>query len=383
MRASDDFDPGFSTEAARGIWSNEARVRRFCEVEVALAHACADAGLIPRKAAGDIERAVAALSVDASELLADGWHAGTPIVALLRHLRKTLEPAEAAFVHFGATSQDIIDTATMLQAREALTDLATTLEAVSDALASTIERHSRDWVIGRTLMQPAVPMRFAWRVARWLEPVLEHLETIRAAAMALPVQLGGPVGDASTFGEAGPAVVEAFAKRLGLAVPTISWHTDRRPITSLASLGARCATIAATVASDLLLLSQHEVGEIRLPAGGSSSIPHKKNAMVAVRALAAARACHGVAGSVVGAPPHELERAAGSWQSEWFALPMVFHTAAAALDATRQAVSAMEFDARRAAENLGDVSLPNPAQADRLVALVVERHRRLRKRAPQ
>jgi 3-carboxy-cis,cis-muconate cycloisomerase len=136
------------------------------------------------------------------------------------------------------------------------------------------------------------------------------------------------------------------------------------------------------VASDLLLLSQHEIGELRLPAGGSSSMPHKKNAMVAVRALAAARACHGVASVVTGAPPHELERAAGSWQSEWFALPMVFHTAAAALDSTREAVSAMEFDARRAAENLGGVSLPNPAQADRLVALVVERHRRLRKRAP-
>jgi 3-carboxy-cis,cis-muconate cycloisomerase len=104
------------------------------------------------------------------------------------------------------------------------------------------------------------------------------------------------------------------------------------------------------VASDLLLLSQHEIGELRLPAGGSSSMPHKKNAMVAVRALAAARACHGVASVVTGAPPHELERAAGSWQSEWFALPMVFHTAAAALDSTREAVSAMEFDARRAAE---------------------------------
>jgi 3-carboxy-cis,cis-muconate cycloisomerase len=382
MQGSGDFDPGFSTEAARRIWSAEARVRRFCEVEVALGHACADAGLVPKKAAGEIERAAAALSIDASELLAEGWQAGTPVVVLLRHLRAALGPAEAAFLHFGATSQDIIDTATMLQARDALADMARTLEAISDALARAIERHPRDWVIGRTLMQPAVPMRFAWRVARWLEPMLEHLEATRAAAVALPVQLGGPVGDSSTFGEAGPLVVEAFAKRLGLVVPTISWHTDRRPITSLASHGARSAGLAATVASDLLLLSQHEIGELRLPAGGSSSMPHKKNAMVAVRALAAARACHGVASVVTGAPPHELERAAGSWQSEWFALPMVFHTAAAALDSTREAVSAMEFDARRAAENLGGVSLPNPAQADRLVALVVERHRRLRKRAP-
>ena len=380
MRPSVDFDPGFSTETARGIWSSEARVRRFCEVEVALAHACAETGLIPQRAADDIERAVTQLPLDASALLAEGWQSGTPIVVLLRHLRDAVGPAAAAFLHFGATSQDIIDTATMLQGREALTDLASTLEAVSDALAAMIERHPRDWVIGRTLMQPAVPMRFAFRLARWLEPVLEHLETIRAAVAALPVQLGGPVGDLFTFADRAPAVVEAFAGRLGLAVPTISWHTDRRPIRALASAGATSATIAAAVASDLLLLSQREIGEIRLPAGGSSSMPHKKNAMVAVRALAAARACHGVSGILAGAPPHELERAAGSWQSEWFALPMVFHTAAAALEALREAVLAMEFNAERAAENLGGASLPNPAEADRLVALVVERHRRLRKR---
>jgi 3-carboxy-cis,cis-muconate cycloisomerase len=376
-----DFDPGFSTEASRRIWSAEARVRRFCEVEVALAYACADVGLVPAKAAGDIERAAAALSLDAPALLSEGWHVGTPIVVLLRHLREALGSPEAPGLHFGATSQDIMDTATMLQGRDALVDLTGVLEAVADALASTIQRHPRDWVMGRTLMQPAVPMRFALRVARWLEPVLEHIEAIRGALPALPVQLGGPVGDLSTFGEKGAAVAEALAKRLGLVVPRLPWHSDRRAVTVLASLGERCAAIAATLASDLVLLGQCEVGEIRLPTGGSSSMPHKKNPMVAVRALAAARACHGVAGIVTGAPPHELERAAGTWQSEWFALPMVFHTAAAALEAAREATSGMEFDAARAAENLGGATLPSATEADKLVAAVLERHRQLRKQS--
>lgn len=377
-----DFDPGFSTEASRRIWSAEARVRRFCEVEVALAHACAEVGLFPATAALEIERVAAALSVDAPKLLAEGWHTGTPIVALLRHLRAALGPSEAPCLHFGATSQDIIDTATMLQGRDALADLAGALESIADALASTMERHPRDWIIGRTLMQPAVPMRFALRVARWLEPVLEHLAAIRSAATALPVQLGGPVGDLSTFGERGAAVVEALARRLGLAVPRLPWHADRRAVAALASHGERCAAIAATLACDLLLLAQREVGEIRLPTGGSSSMPHKKNPLVAVRALAAARACHGVAGIVTGAPPHELERAAGSWQSEWFALPMVFHTAAAALEAGRDAASGMEFDAERARKNLAGAALPNSIEADRLVAAVLERHGQLRKRSP-
>ena len=377
-----DFDPGFSTEASRRIWSAEARIRRFCEVEVALAYACAEVGLVPAKAAADIERAAAALSIDASELLSEGWHAGTPIVVLLRHLRAALGSPEAPGLHFGATSQDIMDTATMLQGRDALVDLTGALEAIADALASTIQRHPRDWVMGRTLMQPAVPMRFAHRVARWLEPVLEHLAAIRGAAAVLPVQLGGPVGDLSTFGEKGATIAEAIAKRLGLIVPRLPWHSDRRPVTVLASHGQRCAAIAATLGSDLLLLAQREVGEIRLPTGGSSSMPHKKNPVVAVRALAAAHACHGVAAIVTGAPPHEFERAAGSWQSEWFAVPMVFHTAAAALEAAREAVSGMEFDADRAVENLGGATLPSPTEADRLVAAVVERHGQLRKRSP-
>ncbi len=378
MDARPDFDPGFSTAAMRSIWSAEARVRRFCDVEAALARATASARLIPEAAARAIENACATLDVDAALLLQQGWSAGSPIVVLLGHLRTRLDATEVSFLHYGTTSQDIIDTATMLQMRDALGVLSTFIEELAQGLASLIERHPTDWVMGRTLMRPALPIRFASRVARWLEPMLESLEAFDAARAHLPVQLGGPVGDLASFGDAADTVVNAFALDLGLSVPRIPWHTDRGPVQTTLSLVERALSTAATIAADLVLLSQPELGEIRLPGGGSSSMPHKENPMSAIRALAAARACQGLATMVMAAPPHELERAAGSLQVEWFAVPLVFHTASAALSSVRDAVMALTFDPQQAAKNLGGATLPDPNAADRLVARVVERHRRLR-----
>jgi 3-carboxy-cis,cis-muconate cycloisomerase len=378
MNARPDFDPGFSTAAMQSIWSAESRVRRFCDVEAALARATASARLIPESAARAVENACATLDLDAVRLLDEGWSAGSPVIVLLAQLRTRLDAADASFLHYGATSQDVIDTATMLQTRDALGVLAAFIRELADGLASLIERHPADWVMARTLMRPALPVRFALRVARWLEPMLESLEALDAARAHLPVQLGGPVGDLASFADAADAVVNAFAHDLGLSVPRIPWHTDRGPVRTTLSLVERAVSSAATIAADLVLLSQPELGEIRLPGGGSSSMPHKENPISAVRTLAAAQACHRVAAIVTGAPPHELERAAGSLQAEWFAVPLVFQTASAALSSVRSAVSALTFDPERATKNLGGATLPDPRAADRLVARVVERHRRLR-----
>lgn len=378
MNARPDFDPGFSTPAMQSIWSAEARVRRFCDVEAALARATASARLVPESAARSVEHACTTLDIDAVRLLDEGWSAGSPIIVLLAQLRTRLDATEASFLNYGATSQDVIDTATMLQMRDALGVLSAFIRELADGLASLIERHPTDWVMGRTLMRPALPIRFASRVARWLEPMLESLEAFDTARAHLPVQLGGPVGDLTSFGDAADTVVNAFAHDLGLSVPRIPWHTDRGPVRATLSLVERAVSTAATLAADLVLLSQPELGEIRLPGGGSSSMPHKENPMSAVRALAAARACHGVAAIVAAAPPHELERAAGSLQAEWFAVPLVFQTASAALSSVRDAVTTLTFDNERAAKHLGGATLPDPRAADRLVARVVERHRRLR-----
>jgi len=373
MQKLPDFDPGFSTPRMTELWSGEAKIRRWCEAETALAHAAASVGLIPQESATAIEASCVSLAIEPAFLLDAGWTAGTPILVLLTILRQTLPPGTAQHLHFGATSQDIIDTGSMLQARDSLVELGRLLEAMADGLASAIEKHPHDFIIGRTLMQPALPTRFAWRVAGWLDPVLDVLEQIAAAR--LPVQLGGPVGDLAPFGESASKVVDAFATRLGLSSPHIPWHADRRPIVSSVALADRAASVAEKIAADLILLSQKELAELRIPAGGSSSMPHKQNAMLAVHAVAAARACHGVSSIVLQAPPHELERAAGSWQAEWFALPLAFQASGAALDATRRAVCNMVFDAKRALANIDGASLPDPSAADRLVLRVVERYR--------
>ncbi|HEX3597060.1 MAG TPA: lyase family protein, partial [Polyangiaceae bacterium] len=373
---------GFTTPTLREVFSSSARVRRWCDAETALAHATAEAGLIPAASARAIESACLGLTIEPGPLLEQGWAAGTPILVLLDRLRASLPSSVAPHLHFGATSQDILDTGTMLQVRDGFAELSRLLEDTADALAASIRRHPRDWVMARTLLQPALPTRFAWRVACWLDPVLELLDGVERAAQGLPVQLGGPVGDLAAFGDSGAAVVASFAKELGLSVPSMPWHTDRRPVAESVFIADRAAGAAEKVSADLLLLSQKDVAEMRVPTAGSSSMGHKQNAISAVRAVAAARACHGVSGIILQAQAHELERAAGSWQSEWFALPLVFQTAGAALAAARDVVAGMELDVRRAAENLDGADLPEASPADAMVVQVMERHRRRRGERP-
>ena len=281
-------------------------------------------------------------------------------------------------MHFGATTQDIVDTAAVLQIRDAFGELLRTLLAVTDDLAGSIEKHRADSVMGRTLLQPALPIRLAWRLACWLDPAVEVVDAIVLARGRLPLQLGGPVGDLSSFRGRGERVVQALASRLGLAVPTIPWHADRRPIASSVTLASRAAGVCEKIATDLLLLSQREIAEVELPAGGSSSMAHKRNAIGAVRAVAAARACRGVASIVTCAPAHELERAAGSWHAEWFAVPLVFHVAGAAVEATSESVAGAVFDASRASEHLRGATLPDATDVERLVDRVLSRYEGIR-----
>jgi 3-carboxy-cis,cis-muconate cycloisomerase len=210
--------------------------------------------------------------------------------------------------------------------------------------------------------------------------VVALVEEIGAARARLPVQLGGPVGDLSSFRGSGEGVVQAFAARLALSVPLVPWHADRWPIVSSVALATRAAGACEKIAADLLLLSQREIAEVELPAGGSSSMPHKKNAIGAVHAVAAARACRGVASIVTAAPAHELERAAGGWHAEWFAVPLAFHAAGAALAAASACVNDAVFDASRASAHLGVHEMPSSSDAERLVARVVERYTKLRAR---
>jgi 3-carboxy-cis,cis-muconate cycloisomerase len=365
------FDPGFSTPALTAVFSAPARVARMLEVEGALAEAGAAAGVVPPEAASAIVAACAGVTVAADELLVEGWRAGTPVVPLLDIVRAGLDPTAAPWLHHGATSQDVIDTALVLQLRDALGLIDADLRTLAMDLRALIERDGATTVMARTLLQPAVPIPFGLRVARWMAPAVHGLRDLRAVRAALPVQLGGPAGDLAAYGDAAPRVVEAFAQRVGLRAPDLPWHTDRTPITTAVAAVAAVARTAATIAVDLALLAQAEVGEVRMRPGGSSSMPGKRNPIDAVRAVAAADACAGLAATVTGARPHELERAAGGWHTEWLAVPLAVQTAGAAVAAVGEAVAGAELDPARAAANLGAATTPDPAAALLLIQHVL------------
>jgi 3-carboxy-cis,cis-muconate cycloisomerase len=377
------FDPGFSTARTLAIWSAEARVKRMLEVEAALADAAASAGLLPAAAAVAIRVASDEPVPDPGALLADGWNVGSPVIPLVTLLRDRVSADVRSHVHFGATSQDIVDTATVLMLRASFVAMGDALGVLADALYALMTRHGDAWAMARTLLQPALPFKFALRVARWLDPILDRAEETLALCDTLPAQLGGPVGDLGPFGAAGEVVARRFAEILRLSAPALPWHTDRAVIVRSVNLATGVAGASAAIAADLALLAQPEIGEIQMGAGASSSMPHKRNPHHAVRSLAAAYACRGTATVVTAAHPHELERAAGSWQAEWFAVPLVMQTAAAALEATLDAVTTTVFDVDRARANLGQASRPDGASPDWLVERVASRYRRFRGRDGQ
>jgi 3-carboxy-cis,cis-muconate cycloisomerase len=358
------FDPGFSTPAMTDALAPERFVGGLLAFEAGLAAAQADLGLISPDVAAEIGRVCSTLKVEGADILVRGWEAGTPLIPLLDDLRGGLEPEAASAVHAGATSQDAIDTALALQVRVALGLLRTDQERLGVELATLADAHRHTGTMARTLLQEAAPTSLGLRIGRWLQPFRADLDRLRAAETALPVQLGGPVGDQSDWGRAGPALAERLAHRLHLAAPAAPWHSDRRPLLDAVRAAAASTRSVAKVATDLVLLSA--LGEVRMRAGGSSSLPDKRNPIDAVRARAAAAVCQPIAAALVGGSPVELERGAGGWQSEWLILPMVFHTAAAAVSATSRAIES--FD-----------PVPGPAHGseagDAIIDQIIDEHR--------
>ncbi|MFN0089092.1 MAG: lyase family protein [Acidimicrobiales bacterium] len=344
-------EPGFSTPGMDRLWSARRRLERIAAFEVGLARAWEAHGA-PAGSASAVGAAFAAVlaAVDseaaARGLLAEGWQAGSALLPLLERARDRLaatEPQAVAWLHRGATSQDALDTALALSLRDALRELSGELARLDELLGSLSARHGQREVLGRTLLQPAVPLRFASRIERWRRPAAELAAEAAARAGALPVQLGGPVGDGASFAGFAAQLRVALADELGLAEPGGSWHTDRRPVVSAVELAAAAARAGAQVAYDLALLAQPEIGELRLRAGRSSSMAHKRNPIDSARALAAADACRGVASVVTGARPYELERSLGAWHAEWFAAPLAFAAAAACVAAAADAVASIEL----------------------------------------
>ena len=215
-----------------------------------------------------------------------------------------------------------------------------------------------------TFLQRAVPTTMGRRVAGWLDPVVTHLADLRTLDADLPVQLGGPSGTLDALGEDATAVVDTVADLLGLRAPTLPWHTDRTVVARLVGALQRTARTMATIGTDLALLAHDDM--VRMRAGGSSSMPGKRNPIDVVRAIAAADACGGAASVITRGRPHELERGVGGWHAEWLAVPLVLHTSGAAVEAMGAAVATLEV-----VESSPGTDGPTPATGvfvDRVVA---------------
>lgn len=355
------FGDLFSSRAVDRETSGQAWLQALLDVESALAAAEARSGLVPGSAAETIAAHCAASYFDAASLARRATSSGNPVVPLVRDLT-ALVPAHAKpYVHLGATSQDIIDTAAMLIARRALGPILADLGAAGDASADLAAEHRHTVMAGRTLMQQALPTTFGLKAAGWLvslDQAAGDLAEIRATR--LPVQFGGGAGTLASLGRDGARVVPLLAGELGLAEPVLPWHTDRVPVTTLAGALGTAAGVLSKIALDVILLSQTEVAEVAEGAdprdpgrGGSSTMPHKRNPVGAVLVTAAAKRVPGLVGTLFAVMDHEHERAAGAWHAEWETLTDLLRLAGGAAAHARGLVAGLSVDAARMRENLG------------------------------
>jgi 3-carboxy-cis,cis-muconate cycloisomerase len=357
--------------------SDRAWLQAMLDVEAALARACAAESLIPGLAADEIADACRADRFDIAALGRDAADSATPVVALVKALRAAVAEPAREHVHLGATSQDIADTALMLIARRALEPLLDDASAAADAAAGLAGAHRDTPMIGRTLLQQAVPVTFGLRAAGWLTGLdsgRRRLRQVRDGELA--VQMGGPVGARA------PAVAARVATELGLAEPVMPWQAIRlRPVTLAAALGAFDGVLAK-IARDVTLLAQQEVAEVTegggADRGGSSAMAHKRNPVGAVSVLACTKRTPGLVATALAAMEQEHERAAGAWQAEWGTYTELVALTGSATAWTRELLENLSVDAERMGANLAAAATgdqPVPEGAGELVDRALEAHR--------
>jgi 3-carboxy-cis,cis-muconate cycloisomerase len=331
------------------------------DVEAALARACAAEGLIPAESAREITAAAQPGRFDAAEIGAEAARHATPVIALVDGLRAAVSEPVRAHVHLGATSQDIVDTALMLLAHRALRPLLAEAGGCADAAAGLADAHRRTPMVGRTLLQQALPVSFGLRAAGWLVGIdssRARLTEVRRAELA--VQMGGPVGTRS------PAIAARVAAELGLAEPTMPWQSIRVRPASLASALGVLAGVLGKIARDVTLLAQQEVGEAAeggKDGGGSSAMAHKRNPVAAVSALACTRRVPGLVATALAAMEQEHERAAGAWQTEWGLYTELLGLVGSATSWSLELLEHLQVDPERMAENLERLSASGVPEA--------------------
>jgi 3-carboxy-cis,cis-muconate cycloisomerase len=346
-------------EDVRKHFSWRARVQAMLDVEAALAEAEAAAGIIPRDAAAAIRAAAQAGQFDVEALESEAERAGNRAIPLVGHLTAAVAaaaPTHTRYVHWGATSQDIIDTGLILQLRASVPTITGDLARAADAAASHATRHAKTTMAGRTWLQQGTPITFGLKAAGWcdaLDRVSDHVNAALSEASVL--QFGGASGTLAALGDRGPAVAASIAKTLNLTVPAIPWHTHRDRLAALACALGVAVGSAGKIARDLGLLAQTEVNEAHEPAeeaGGSSTMPQKQNPVRAANVVAAAVRTPGLVATVLSAMLQEHERALGGWQAEWEVIPDLVITAADAARALADLLQSLVVDPARMRSNV-------------------------------
>jgi 3-carboxy-cis,cis-muconate cycloisomerase len=354
---SDIFGALFGDAEMRTLFSDRRRLQAMLDVEAALARAEASLGIVPQDVAEAVTRAASVDRLSLTDLAESTRLVGYPVAGLVKELGKAAGPEAARYIHWGATTQDIVDTSLVLQIRDGLDMVERNLAAIGLALADTAERHRETLMAGRTHLQHALPVTFGYKCAIWLAPLVSHAERLaELRRRVLVVQFGGAVGTLASLGTQGRAVTEALARELGLAVPVAPWHVVRDGLVETACfLGLVCGSLAK-FATDIVLLMQTEIAEACEPhqpgRGGSSTMPQKRNPIASEYILAAARGVHALVPVMLGAMVQDHERATGPWQSEQLALPQIFVLTSGALMHSAFLAKGLTVDAAQMRANL-------------------------------
>ncbi|MFH8389129.1 3-carboxy-cis,cis-muconate cycloisomerase [Streptomyces sp. NPDC018036] len=350
--------PGRAGSPASAATSDTAYLGALLDAEAALTRAQASLGLAPAGAAAAVTLAARAADFDLASIALRARSGGNPVIPLVADLTAAVPDEFGPYVHRGATSQDILDSATMLVAARTLDLVLEDLERTGNNLAGLAERH-RDTVLpGRTLAQHAVPTTFGLKAAGWRSLVLDARDRLRAVRVSLPAQLGGAAGTLAAFTAFGTpdtrALTAAYARELGLAEPELPWHTLRTPVADLAGALAFTAGALGKTAVDVLTLSRTEIAELAEGAGGgSSAMPHKANPVKATLVASAARRAPLLAATLYGAMAAEDERPAGAWHSEWEPLRDLLRLTGGAARDTAELTADLRVDADAMREHLG------------------------------
>jgi 3-carboxy-cis,cis-muconate cycloisomerase len=383
---SEVFDGVFGTTAVSAALDDAAIIDAMCEAETALARACARAGLVELPVALEIGAACEEVrSLAAGELSRRAAGGGNPVIPLVAELRAVVERRAgsdaAAAVHLGATSQDILDTALMLVASRALGIVVADVGDCATSTAALAHAHRNTPMAARTLLQRALPTTFGAVAAGWGSALDAAADKLRSVRSQLPVQLGGAAGTLSVLHPKGWEVQSAFADELDLAVPAAIWHNDRTVITALAGALGTCAATLAKVATDIVLLAQSDVGELREgEPGGSSAMAHKQNPIAAITARGAAMQAPGLVATLLSAAAPELQRGAGSWHAEWPALLALLRYSGGAASRLRSSLNGLQVVPETMAANLAalsdDVDIADTGAAGEIVDRYLERRPR-------